>query len=242
MKRIKCPDCKGTGFIGNSCCRRCEGSMSIEQPVTKITIDFLYKHHACDPAQDRFIRLFGDSAEINAENIKRWREASIREGYPGQDPGWIIWCAFHAAKLHRDSFTEHVNGDFCYKGQKDFKQATFHVGQEYSPERCAEAIRQVLSTTVGRAACPRKEIKMKAMDLKPHDVLTIGEDTCVIDRVEHFDIPVEMLSTHEIPSGFVHVICYMTRGKDGRVVIAVMPASLELNDKVWGPGVEDNDE
>lgn len=30
-KRVKCPTCNGTGFIGNTCCRKCEGSMSIEE-------------------------------------------------------------------------------------------------------------------------------------------------------------------------------------------------------------------
>jgi RecJ-like exonuclease len=29
--RIPCPTCNGTGFVHNSCCRTCEGTMSINR-------------------------------------------------------------------------------------------------------------------------------------------------------------------------------------------------------------------
>jgi hypothetical protein len=102
-----------------------------------VTLKMLRERDACDSACARFKRLFGDKAEVTAENVKKWRDASEAAGYVHQDPGYIIWYEL-------DGFDD-LEADFTkYVGEGFFNDATEVVGKSYSPERCAEAIRQVL--------------------------------------------------------------------------------------------------
>lgn len=102
----------------------------------KITQKWLKSNYACGTSIGRFERLFGDSAEVTAENVKRWRDASSADGFGGQDPGYIAYYALGASQRLTFSFNQHVGGG-------SLATSSFLLGQ-YSDERCAEALRQVL--------------------------------------------------------------------------------------------------
>lgn len=113
-----------------------------------VTLKMLRNWDACNPAYKRFKRLFGSKVEVTAENVKKWRDASEADGYPGQDPGYVIWyemwCGYEGFEDLSIVFTKYVVVFTKYVGGNGFNDATEIVGKDYSPERCAEAIRQVL--------------------------------------------------------------------------------------------------
>ena len=120
--------------------------------MCEITLHFLEKHGACQQALNRFRRLFGLSVEVTAENIKRWRSASVKEGLEGQDPGWVLWYILRYNSKLGVEFATHVdptNGENKYYG---FAEATREVGRDYSDKRCAAAITQAIRA-VGRYSC-----------------------------------------------------------------------------------------
>ncbi len=128
----------------------------------KLTLRMLEKWGACFSARMRFQRLFGEQVVITAKNVEHWRQASEREGYAGQDPGWIIYKALSAGRddhtALQEAFVLQVDRSSCEGGDvraalrkihrwpltREFGVSTQTLGKYFPSQRVADAIVQVL--------------------------------------------------------------------------------------------------
>jgi hypothetical protein len=121
----------------------------------KLTLAQLEGWGACDTAIQRFKKLFGICAEVNAASIERWRLQCKLDGYGGHDVGWLIWYMTfkgvrskrvlpHCELVHRavmDRLKAYIVKVDRLKDISD-RNVTTVIGREYSHARAAAAISQ----------------------------------------------------------------------------------------------------